>query len=56
MTFNAAHSNSKILEIIPDYLWRHYTYLRDKFPSCFLEIQVSTARIVLGSELRGLTP
>ncbi|CAG8591966.1 4838_t:CDS:10, partial [Paraglomus brasilianum] len=40
MTFNAAHSNSKILEIIPDYLWRHYTYLRDKFPSCFLEIQM----------------
>ncbi|KAG0046380.1 Integrator complex subunit 4 [Gryganskiella cystojenkinii] len=37
LIFNAALPNPSILRILPKYAFRHYTYLRDKYPGCFPE-------------------
>ncbi|GJJ76871.1 integrator complex subunit 4 [Entomortierella parvispora] len=37
LIFNAAIPNPNILRILPKYAFRHYTYLRDKYPNCFPE-------------------
>jgi len=41
LIFNAAIPNPNILRILPKYAFRHYTYLRDKYPNCFPEPTVS---------------
>ncbi|CAG8544290.1 13556_t:CDS:10 [Funneliformis caledonium] len=40
LAFNASVSNPKILSILPKYAFRHYEYLRDKFPNCFPEVKI----------------
>ncbi|KAK3805186.1 MAG: armadillo-type protein [Benniella sp.] len=37
LIFNAAISNPRILSMLPKYTYKHYTYLRDKYPNCFPE-------------------
>ncbi|KAF9102437.1 Integrator complex subunit 4 [Mortierella sp. AM989] len=37
LIFNAAITNPRILQILPKYTYRHYTYLRDKYLGCFPE-------------------
>ncbi|KAI8345632.1 armadillo-type protein [Mortierella sp. GBAus27b] len=37
LIFNAATSNPRILTMLPKYTYKHYTYLRDKYPNCFPE-------------------
>ncbi|KAG0004070.1 Integrator complex subunit 4 [Entomortierella chlamydospora] len=37
LIFNAAITNPRILQMLPKYSYRHYTYLRDKYLSCFPE-------------------
>ncbi|KAG0304982.1 Integrator complex subunit 4 [Dissophora globulifera] len=37
LIFNAATANQHILQMLPKYTYKHYTYLRDKYPSCFPE-------------------
>ncbi|KAF9168097.1 Integrator complex subunit 4 [Actinomortierella ambigua] len=39
LIFNAAVSAPGILRILPKYTFKHYTYLRDKYPNCFPEPQ-----------------
>ncbi|KAK3805117.1 MAG: armadillo-type protein, partial [Benniella sp.] len=40
LIFNAAISNPRILSMLPKYTYKHYTYLRDKYPNCFPEPSV----------------
>ncbi|KAG9305653.1 hypothetical protein G9A89_022575 [Geosiphon pyriformis] len=40
LSFNAAIIKPLILRRLPKYAFRHYVYLRDKFPNCFPEIKV----------------
>ncbi|CAB4412708.1 unnamed protein product [Rhizophagus irregularis] len=40
LAFNASISNPKILSILPKYAFRHYEYLRDKYPNCFPEVKI----------------
>jgi len=40
LAFNASVSNPKILSILPKYAFRHYEYLRDKYPNCFPEVKI----------------
>ncbi|KAG0358453.1 Integrator complex subunit 4 [Gamsiella multidivaricata] len=37
LIFNAAIPNPRILQMLPKYTYKHYIYLRDKYPSCFPE-------------------
>ncbi|KAG0250998.1 Integrator complex subunit 4 [Mortierella polycephala] len=37
LIFNAATQNPRILQHLPKYTFKHYTYLRDKYPNCFPE-------------------
>ncbi|KAG0311161.1 Integrator complex subunit 4 [Dissophora globulifera] len=37
LIFNAATANPHILQMLPKYTYKHYTYLRDKYPNCFPE-------------------
>ncbi|KAF8979086.1 Integrator complex subunit 4 [Entomortierella lignicola] len=37
LIFNAAITNPRILQILPKYAYKHYTYLRDKYLNCFPE-------------------
>ncbi|KAG0037076.1 Integrator complex subunit 4 [Podila clonocystis] len=37
LIFNAAIPNPIILKQLPKYSFKHYTYLRDKYPNCFPE-------------------
>ncbi|KFH65074.1 hypothetical protein MVEG_08555 [Podila verticillata NRRL 6337] len=37
LIFNAAIPNPVILKQLPKYAFKHYTYLRDKYPNCFPE-------------------
>ncbi|KAG0090050.1 Integrator complex subunit 4 [Podila epicladia] len=37
LIFNAAIPNPIILKQLPKYAFKHYTYLRDKYPNCFPE-------------------
>ncbi|KAF9361339.1 Integrator complex subunit 4 [Mortierella sp. AD094] len=37
LIFNAAITNPRILQMLPKYAYRHYTYLRDKYLNCFPE-------------------
>ncbi|KAF9183637.1 Integrator complex subunit 4 [Haplosporangium sp. Z 11] len=37
LIFNAAIQNPRILQLLPKYTFKHYTYLRDKYPNCFPE-------------------
>ncbi|KAF9427087.1 Integrator complex subunit 4 [Podila epigama] len=37
LIFNAAIPNPSILNELPKYAFKHYTYLRDKYPNCFPE-------------------
>ncbi|KAF9968929.1 Integrator complex subunit 4, partial [Actinomortierella ambigua] len=39
LIFNAAVSTPNILRMLPKYTFKHYTYLRDKYPNCFPEPQ-----------------
>ncbi|KAG0237071.1 Integrator complex subunit 4 [Actinomortierella wolfii] len=39
LIFNAAVSTPGILRMLPKYTFKHYTYLRDKYPNCFPEPQ-----------------
>ncbi|KAF9961134.1 Integrator complex subunit 4 [Mortierella alpina] len=37
LIFNAAIPSPRILQMLPKYTFKHYTYLRDKYPDCFPE-------------------
>ncbi|KAI1318714.1 Integrator complex subunit 4 [Mortierella claussenii] len=37
LIFNAAATNARILKMLPKYAFKHYTYLRDRYPNCFPE-------------------
>lgn len=47
LIFNAAIPNPIILKQLPKYAFKHYTYLRDKYPNCFPEPTVSTADLAV---------
>ncbi|CAG8437059.1 10503_t:CDS:1 [Ambispora gerdemannii] len=40
IAFNASPKNEKILKKLPDYSFRQYVYLREKFPDCFPDIKI----------------
>ncbi|KAJ3443175.1 hypothetical protein M0812_09007 [Anaeramoeba flamelloides] len=35
LVLNSAVSNKKILQLLPDYIFRHYQFLKDKYKDCF---------------------
>ncbi|KAF9919127.1 Integrator complex subunit 4 [Lobosporangium transversale] len=37
LIFNAATTDPRILQMLPKYTFKHYAYLRDKYPNCFPE-------------------
>lgn len=47
LIFNAAIPNPIILKQLPKYAFKHYTYLRDKYPNCFPEPTVSTSDLAV---------
>eukprot|EP01156_Anaeramoeba_ignava_P006570 Anaeramoba_ignava/a349005_13.p1 GENE.a349005_13~~a349005_13.p1 ORF type:complete len:513 (+),score=154.33 a349005_13:820-2358(+) len=37
LVLNAASMNSKILQLLPEYIFRHYSFLKDKYPEYFAQ-------------------